>query len=328
MITNIDRPMVTCLASEPTYGKFEVLPLERGYGATLGNAMRRVLLSSIPGASVTAIKIEGILHEFAPIPGVKEDVVRLLMNLKNLSLVVHRRDASDDEPRVLKLDVKGAGRVTAADLRAPADVEICNPELYLCTMSDKKARLSLEVYVEVGRGYVTSDQMDTFRGRIGVIQVSALFSPVRRVNYFVESTRVGERTDYDRLVLEVWTNGAVKPADAISQAARQLQQQVAIFTGFEDYSAEAAVMVEPPAEAPESLVPDIKIDEMNFTQRPYNRLKSANINTLRDLVLWSPSELMNIRNFGEAALKEVREKVEAMGFNLKNDNSTSEDDEL
>jgi DNA-directed RNA polymerase subunit alpha len=211
MTTSLVETKVRTLVSEPNYGKFQIEPLERGYGVTLGNALRRVLLSSIPGAAITSVRIEGVLSEFEPIPGVKEDTIHFLLNLKNVAIRIH-----SEHPRErysLRLQVQGPGRVTAADIQAPMDVEIVNPELYLATLSDASARLNVDITVEAGRGYVAALKRERERGRssVGEIRMNALFNPVTKVNFLVEPTLVGERTDYDRLILEVWTNGATTP---------------------------------------------------------------------------------------------------------------------
>lgn len=325
MVLEMVRPEVRTLVHTSDYGKFEVEPLERGYGTTLGNALRRVLLSSLPGAAVTAVRIEGVLHEFAAMPGIKEDVVQFLLNLKNLALRV-QGDKTSSEPRILRLEAKGIGRVMAADIRCPADVEIANPELYLATISDPNASLNVDIYVETGRGYVPAEQMDRYRGHIGMIQVSALFSPIRKVNYLVEATRVKERTDYDRLILEVWTNGSIQPAEAIARAAQLLQDQIRLFTDFDRYVGEPHPGVRP-SKRVETLIPDIRVEELNFSQRTYNRLKSAGIHTLRELSQQTRSQLMRIKNFGKKSLEEVEQKLAKYGITLPGTSKGKEEEE-
>jgi len=317
MVMEMVSPSVRTLVNQDDYGKFQIEPLERGYGTTLGNAIRRVLISSLPGAAVTAVRIEGVLHEFGPIPGVKEDVIQFLMNLKNVYPQVDWRGTPPEEPRTLRLQVKGAGRVTAADIQCPADVEIANPELYLATVSDPNASLNVEIFIEVGRGYVPANKMDRFRGQIGIIHVNALFSPVRKVNYIVEATLVGERTDYDRLLLEVWTNGTVTPAKAISSAAHLLHQQFSLFVNVDQYAEETTFAAVRPTVANLRLdVPDKRIEELSFTSRTLNCLRRENIHTLRELATYTSDQLMSIKNFGAKALDEVEQKLSGFGITL------------
>jgi DNA-directed RNA polymerase subunit alpha len=314
MTTSLVETQVRTLVSEPNYGKFEIEPLERGYGVTLGNALRRVLLSSIPGAAITSVRIEGVLSEFEPIPGVKEDTIHFLLNLKN---VVLRIDSEHPRERYsLRLQVQGPGRVTAADIQAPMDVEIMNPELYLATLSDASARLNVDITVEVGRGYVAALKRERERGRgsVGEIRMNALFNPVTKVNFLVEPTLVGERTDYDRLILEVWTNGSVAPAEAVSQAAtiltKQFEQLSAL--GSERLGDHAVVVPAPPGVN----VPDRPLEELGLSTRVLNALRSGGIDTLYKLLNTPEQKLVTLRNFGDTARKEVEEKLSAMGLSL------------
>lgn len=314
MTTSLVETKVRTLVSEPNYGKFEIEPLERGYGVTLGNALRRVLLSSIPGAAITSVRIEGVLSEFEPIPGVKEDTIHFLLNLKN---VVLRIDSEHPRERYsLRLQVQGPGRVTAADIQAPMDVEIMNPELYLATLSDASARLNVDITVEVGRGYVAALKRERERGRgsVGEIRMNALFNPVTKVNFLVEPTLVGERTDYDRLILEVWTNGSVAPAEAVSQAAtiltKQFEQLAAL--GSEGLGDHAVVVPAPPGVN----VPDRPLEELGLSTRVLNALRSGGIDTLYKLLNTPEQKLVTLRNFGDTARKEVEEKLGAMGLSL------------
>jgi DNA-directed RNA polymerase subunit alpha len=314
MTTSLVETKVRTLVSEPNYGKFEIEPLERGYGVTLGNALRRVLLSSIPGAAITSVRIEGVLSEFEPIPGVKEDTIHFLLNLKNVAIRIHSEQLR--ERYSLRLQVQGPGRVTAADIQAPMDVEIMNPELYLATLSDASARLNVDITVEVGRGYVAALKRERERGRssVGEIRMNALFNPVTKVNFLVEPTLVGERTDYDRLILEVWTNGATTPAEAVSQAATILTKQ---FEQLTTLSSEAlgdhAVVVPAP---PGVTVPDRPLEELGLSTRVLNALRSGGIDTLYKLLNTPEQKLVTLRNFGETARKEVEEKLSAMGLSL------------
>lgn len=328
MVLSPVRPSVKVLIKEDNYGKFEVQPLERGYGATLGNALRRMLLSSIPGAAITGVRIEGVLHEFAPIPGMKEDVVQFLLNLKNVYLRVDYNELSPpDAPLTLRLDVKGTGSVTAADIQCPADVEIANPELYLATLSEPNASLRAEIFVEMGRGYMPASKMNRFKGMIGVIHVNALFSPVQKVTWTVEATLVAERTDFDRLILEVWTNGTIQPGEAISKAASLLRQQAGLFMDSEQFEREVAEGISPvlPTSIGGVHVPDMRVEELNFSSRTQNSLRRENIGTLRQLAQYSKEQLMAIKNFGKVSLDEVEKKLKEFGIHMAGSGPVEED---
>jgi len=310
-------PRIEMLVQNDTYGKFVIEPLERGFGITLGNALRRVLLSSIPGAAITSVKIEGVLHEFSTIPGVKEDTTELLLNLKDLYVKVHKDGAAKPEPKTIWIDVKGAGEVTGADVRTPADVEVVNPEAHIATISDESAGLSLEMTVELGRGYVLPEEQEKVKPTIGVIPLGAAFTPVTKTNFLVEQTRVGHRTDLERLVLEIWTNGSITATEALSESARILDRLVRLFVDFprrrgEDYLDEPLFGGEIELRAP-----DARIEELDFSVRTYNCLKKYNILTIGELVQISEADLMNIRNFGRKSLNEVKEKLAQLGLNLK-----------
>lgn len=313
MITSLVETQVRTLIAEPNYGKFEIEPLERGYGVTLGNALRRVLLSSIPGAAITSVRIEGVLSEFEPIPGVKEDTIHFLLNLKNVALRVDMNYPRDRYS--LRLQAQGPGRVTAADIQAPMDVEIMNPELYLATLSEG-ARLNVDITVEIGRGYLATLKRERERGRtpIGEIRVNALFNPVTKVNFLVEPTLVGDRTDFDRLILEIWTNGAATPSEALSQAATILTKQFQLITalGSEHHSDQAAVVSPPPGVT----VPDRPLEELGLSTRVLNALRSGGIDTLYKLLSTPEQKLITLRNFGDTARKEVEDKLSAMGLSL------------
>jgi len=312
MTVQMVQTQVRTLVSEPTYGKFEVEPLERGYGVTLGNALRRVLLSSIPGAAITSVRIEGVLSEFEPIPGVKEDTIHFLLNLKNVAIRIHSTQPRDKY--TLRLQVQGPGRVTAADLQAPADVEIVNPELYLATLSDSSARLNAEITVEIGRGYVAALKRERGRGSVGEIRTNALFNPVTKVNFLVEPTLVGERTDYDRLILEVWTNGAIAPEEAVYQAAAILREQFDRLMALgEAGTRESTPVVAAP---PGVTVPDRPLEDLGLSTRVLNALRSGGINTLYKLLSTPEQKLLELRNFGDTAKKEVEEKLSSMGLSL------------
>jgi|YNPNPStandDraft_1061719.scaffolds.fasta_scaffold00384_12 DNA-directed RNA polymerase subunit alpha len=309
-------PRIEVLEDTPTYGKFVVEPLEQGFGYTLGNALRRVLLSSIPGAAVTSIKIEGVLHEFSTIPGAKEDTTELILNLRELYV---RMDSvpEDGEVKTLRIDVHGPGEVTGADIQTPPDVEIVNPEVHIATLDDETAVLRAELTVERGKGYVLPEKQEKVKQTIGVIPIGAVFTPVRKVSYVVDPTRVGHKTDYDRLVLEVTTNGTVMPSDAVSEAAKILDQHLRLFFDFAraprpggfDFGDGGGSAVPGP--------PDARIEELDFSVRTYNCLKKANVLTIRELVQLTEADLMNIRNFGKKSLNEVKEKLESLGVALR-----------
>lgn len=317
-------PRIETLVQNDTYGKFVMEPLERGFGITLGNALRRMLLSSVPGAAITSVKIEGVLHEFSTIPGVKEDCTELLLNLKDLHVRVQSDGAAKLEPKTIWIDVKGAGEVTGADVRTPADVEVVNPEVHIATISDDSAGLSMEMTVEVGKGYVLPENQERVKPTIGVIPVGAAFTPVTKANFIVEPTRVGHKTDFERLVLEVWTNGTMSPSDAISEAARILDRHVRQWIEFPRGGAVEELGEESRyGEEVELRAPDARIEELDFSVRTYNCLKKANILTIGELVQITEQDLMNIRNFGKKSLTEVKEKLAQLGLSLK---GVSEDD--
>lgn len=312
-------PRIETLEQTSTFGKFVVEPLEPGYGVTLGNSLRRVLLSSIPGAAVTSVRIEGVQHEFQTIPGLKEDATELLLNLKELFVTVHDGDSAgglDDTPRTIHIDARGAGRVTGADVICPEDVEIANPDAYIATLSEETARLYMEMKIERGRGYVLPEKSVNRTEIIGDIPIPAAFSPVRKVNYQVDPTRVGNRTDYERLVIEITTNGTVNPSDALGQAAQTLSEY---FLRFVEFPGGGARILLPQANsyATGTGAPDARIEELDFSVRTYNCLKKANILTVGELTQISEVDLMNIRNFGKKSLTEVKEKLSSMGLALK-----------
>jgi DNA-directed RNA polymerase subunit alpha len=309
-------PRIETLEHSDHYGKFVVEPLERGYGVTLGNSLRRVLLSSLPGAAITSIKIDGVLHEFATIPGLREDTTELILNLKDLAIKVLGNGHADAEPKVLRIDKRGEGDVTGADVETPEDVEIVNPEVHIATLADENATLSMEMTVEVNKGYVLPERHERHKQQIGVIPVGSAFTPVRRVNFALEATRVGHRTDFERLIMEIWTNGTIAPGDALSRAAQILDDYVRLF-----FELSPTPIVRPSDDrgmaAPHDLKPpDARIEELDFSVRTYNCLKKANIQTIADLVQTTEDELMNIRNFGRKSLLEVRDKLAQFGLTL------------
>ncbi|MBI3912309.1 MAG: DNA-directed RNA polymerase subunit alpha [Armatimonadetes bacterium] len=316
METETQVPQIETLEHSEDYGKFVVEPLERGYGVTLGNSLRRVLLSSLPGAAITSVRIDGVLHEFATIPGLREDTTELILNLKDLAIKV-RGNGIGEEPHILRIDKRGEGDVTGADIQTPADVEIVNPEVHIATLADENATFSMEMTVEVSKGYIPSEKHERYKHQIGVIPVGSSFTPVRKVNFALEGTRVGSRSDYERLILEIWTNGTMVPSEALSDAARILDGYVRLF--FDVNAEEAIRPSEDGSYAPragEPKAPDARIEELDFSVRTYNCLKKANIQTVADLVKTTEEELMNIRNFGRKSLLEVQEKLAQFGLTL------------
>ncbi len=316
-------PRIETLEHSTDYGKFMVEPLERGYGVTLGNALRRVLMSSLPGAAITSIRIDGVLHEFATVPGLREDTTELILNLKNLAIRVDG-NGNGAEPRTIRLEKRGEGDVTGADIETSSDVEIVNPEVHIATLADDNAALTMEMTVEVNKGYMLPNEHERYKNQIGVIPVGSAFTPVRKVNWAIEATRVGSRTDFERLILEIWTNGTIAPGEAISQAARILDGYVRLFFNVsseevipigEDAPAGFAQLDQPKA-------PDARIEELDFSVRTYNCLKKANIQTVADLVTTTEEDLMNIRNFGRKSLVEVQEKLSQFGLKLSGDSGT------
>ena len=318
METTTIGPRIETLEHSPFYGKFVVEPLERGYGVTLGNALRRVLLSSLPGAAITSIRIDGVLHEFATIPGLREDTTELILNLKDLAIKVQSNGhitTEADEPRVLRIDKRGEGDVTGADIDTPEDLEIVNPEIHIATLSDENASLSMEMTVEVNKGYVLPDKHERYRQQIGVIPVGSAFTPVRKVNFTLEATRVGHRSDYQRLIMEIWTNGTIQPGDALSQAAQILDRYIRLF--FTVSSTKVLLPLDDrPGPNTEQKAPDARIEELDFSVRTYNCLKKASVQTIADLVQTTEEDLMNIRNFGRKSLLEVRDKLAQFSLTL------------
>jgi len=309
-------PQISTLDLQQEYGKFVLEPLERGYGQTIGNALRRVLLSSIQGAAIAAIRIDKVFHEFATIPGVKEDTTQLVLNLKDVGIRASHEAAATEQ--VLRIDVKGPGRVTGADIVCPDGVEIVNPEVYIATISDSASSLNMEMFVGWGSGYILPEKQERYRGLIGVVPCGSQYTPVKKVNYTVEATRVGMRTDYERLVLDIWTNGSVSPNDALSQSAHILDKYFRMFfdLGQAGFEADDAI----PEDSSDELlknVPDLRIEELDFSQRTFNCLRRAGILNLKNLAIATESDLTAIRGFGKKSLLEVRDKLAEHGLELK-----------
>jgi DNA-directed RNA polymerase subunit alpha len=306
----IEKPKIECVDVTDRYGKFIVEPLERGYGITLGNSLRRILLSSLPGVAVTSVKIEGVLHEFSTIPGVVEDVTDIILNLKGLLCKLHT-----DEPKLVRIEAEGEGQVTAEDIKAGPDVEILNPELHLATL-ESDGRLFMDITLARGRGYVAAEQNKSDDHVIGVIPVDSVFSPVQKVNYVVEDTRVGQRTDYDKLILEVWTNGTIGPQEATSLAAKIMSEHLALFVGLTEVAGDVEIMVEKEEEAKDRIL-EMTIEELDLSVRSYNCLKRAGINTVEELTKKTEEDMMKVRNLGRKSLEEVQQKMAALGLSMR-----------
>jgi DNA-directed RNA polymerase subunit alpha len=292
-----------------TYGKFVCEPLERGFGITLGNSLRRILLSSLQGAAVTAVKIEGALHEFTTLPDVVEDVTDIILNLKEVLVRVH-----DSKPRVVRLDKEGEGRVTARDLQLVDGVEVLNPDHLICTLS-RGGKIHMELHIGMGRGYVPAERNKTPNMAVGTVPIDSLFSPVKKVNYTVTNARVGQQTDFDKLTLEVWTNGAIRPDDALAFAAKILKEQLTIFINFEE---QPEPVESPVNEELEKLNENLwrTVDELELSVRSANCLQNANIKYIGELVQRSEAEMLKTKNFGRKSLKEIKEILATMGLSL------------
>jgi DNA-directed RNA polymerase subunit alpha len=310
----IEKPKVENveISENGTYGKFVVEPLERGFGTTLGNSLRRVLLSSLPGAAATSVQIDGVLHEFSTIEGVYEDTTQIILNLKKLSLKIH-----SDEIKTLEIDVEGEGVITAADIRHDSDVEILNPDLHIATLAEG-ARLYMKISAERGRGYVPADGNKRDDHPIGVIAIDSIYTPVSRVNYHVTNTRVGQVTNYDKLTLEVWTNGSLRPEEAVSLGAKILSEHLNLFVTLTDEAQEAEIMVEKEEDKKEKVL-EMTIEELDLSVRSYNCLKRAGINTVQELATKSEEDMMKVRNLGRKSLEEVQEKLIELGLGLRNE---------
>ena len=310
-MVEIEKPRIECVENpgDTSYGKYVVEPLERGYGTTLGNSLRRILLSSLPGTAVTSIKIAGVMHEFTTIPGVKEDVTEIVLNVKGIIAKLHSEGV-----KTVHIEAVGPCKVTAGDIKADADVEVLNPELHIATL-DVDATLNMELTLSHGRGYVTADKNKTAQTVIGVIPVDSIYTPVRKVNYTVENTRVGDAIDYDKLTLEVWTNGTIDARDAVSLSSRILCDHFALFTDLSETMGSKSTVVEK-AETQRDKVMEMTIDDMDLSVRSYNCLKRANINTVEDLISKTEEEMMKVRNLGRKSLEEVINKLAMMGLSL------------
>jgi DNA-directed RNA polymerase subunit alpha len=306
----IEKPNIECEIQERDYGRLVIEPLERGFGTTLGNALRRILLSSLPGVAATSMRIEGVLHEFSSIEGVKEDVTDILLSLKGLYAVLHT-----DAPKTIRIDAKGPCTVTAADFVPDPEIEILNPDLHIATLNEKGA-LNLEVVMERGRGYVYADKNKHPGMPIGIIPMDSIFTPVKMVNFTVENTRVGQVTDYDKLTLDIWTNGVIAPQEAAALAAKILTEHLSLFVNLTDHVGGVEIMVEKEDEH-QSGVLEKSIDDLDLSVRSYNCLKRAGISTVDELVKMTEEDMMKVRNLGRKSLEEVQLKLGELGLSLR-----------
>lgn len=309
----IEKPRIeiTELSENGNYGKFVVEPLERGFGNTLGNSLRRVLLSSLPGVAVTSVKIDGVVHEFSTIPGVKEDVTEIILNLKGLTASLFC-----DGPKTVEINAAGPCVITAGDIKCDSEVEILNPDLHIATLNDE-AKLYMEITLDKGRGYVSADRnkQNMTTNVLGVIPIDSIYTPVLKVNYNVENTRVGQITDYDKLALEVWTNGVINAQEAVSLAAKVLTEHLNLFVNLSDKAQSVEIMVEKDDKGKERIL-ELTIEELDLSVRSFNCLKRAGINTVEDLIGKSEEDMMKVRNLGRKSLEEVIHKLESLGFKL------------
>ena len=312
---DFERPNIEVaeISEDKKYGKFVVEPLERGYGITLGNSLRRIMLSSLPGAAVSQVKIEGVLHEFSSIPGVKEDVTEIIMNIKSLAI---KNNSETNEPKTAYIEYEGEGVVRASDIQADQDIEILNPDLVIATLSGgKESKLYMELTITKGRGYVSAEKNKSEDLPIGVIAVDSIYTPVERVNMTVANTRVGQVTDFDKLTLDVYTNGTLAPDEAVSLAAKVLSEHLSLFIDLSENSKTAEVMVEKEDDEKEKVL-EMSIDELELSVRSYNCLKRAGINTVEELTNKTSEDMMKVRNLGRKSLEEVLAKLKELGLQL------------
>ena len=311
---DFERPNIEVaeISEDKKYGKFVVEPLERGYGITLGNSLRRIMLSSLPGAAVSQIKIEGVLHEFSSIPGVKEDVTEIIMNIKSLAI---QNNSETNEAKTAYIEFEGEGVVHASDIQADQDIEILNPDLVIATLSGKDAKFYVELTITKGSGYVSADKNKHEDLPIGVIAIDSIYTPVERVNIKVENTRVGQITDYDKLTLDVFTNGTLVPDEAVSLAAKVLSEHLSLFIDLSENAKTAEVMVEKEDDEKEKVL-EMSIDELELSVRSYNCLKRAGINTVEELCNKTSEDMMKVRNLGRKSLEEVLAKLKELGLQL------------
>lgn len=312
---DFNRPNIeiTEISEDKRYGRFVVEPLERGYGTTLGNSLRRIMLSSLPGASVSQVKIEGVLHEFSSIPGVKEDVTEIIMNLKSLAI---KNTSETDEPKTAYIEFEGEGIVTGADISADSDIKIMNPDVVIATLNGgADSKLCMELTITKGRGYVSADKNKNDDLPIAVIPIDSIYTPVERVNLMVENTRVGQITDFDKLTLDVWTNATLSPNEAVSLAAKVLSEHLKLFVDLSEVAQTAEVMIEQEDDEKEKVL-EMSIDELELSVRSYNCLKRAGINTVEELTNRTPEDMMKVRNLGRKSLEEVLAKLNELDLEL------------
>ena len=313
VVFNKPKIEIAEISEDKKYGKFVVEPLERGYGTTLGNSLRRIMLSSLPGAAVSQVKIDGVLHEFSSIPGVKEDVTEIIMNIKSLAI---KNNSDSEEAKVAYIDFEGEGVVTAADIQCDPDIEILNPEVVIAHLNGgADSKLYMELTITKGRGYVSSDKNKNEELPIGVIAVDSIYTPVERVNLKVENTRVGQITDYDKLTLDVYTNGTLAPDEAVSLAAKVLSEHLSLFIDLSENAKSAEIMVETESGEKEKVL-EMNIDELELSVRSYNCLKRAGINTVEELCNRTSDDMMKVRNLGRKSLEEVLAKLKELGLEL------------
>lgn len=317
-MVEIEKPRIECIDSQDdvSYGKYIVEPLERGYGTTLGNSLRRILLSSLPGTAATSIKIAGVQHEFSTVPGVKEDVTEIVLNVKKIIAKLHCQGT-----KTVYIDASGECEVTAGDIKADGEVEILNPEQHICSLGPD-ASFNMEITLSHGRGYVPSDKNKTPNMPIGTIAVDSIYTPVYKVNYTVENTRVGNMTDYDKLTLEVWTDSTISARDAVSLGAKILSDHLSLFTNLSETVASKPTMAEK-AETHRDKVLEMTIEELDLSVRSFNCLKRANINNVEDLISRTGEDMMKVRNMGRKSLEEVQNKLAMMGLSLASDDSAN-----
>jgi DNA-directed RNA polymerase subunit alpha len=315
-VFDFNKPKITVaeISDDKKFGKFVVEPLERGYGTTLGNSLRRIMLSSLPGAAVSQVKIEGVLHEFSPIPGVKEDVTEIILNLKSLAI---RNSSETDEPKTAYIEYEGEGVVHASDIQVDSNIEIMNPDQVIATLNGgPESRIYIEMTITKGRGYISADKGKSDDQPIGVIAVDSIYTPVERVNMTVENTRVGQQTDFDKLTLDVWTKGTLNPEEAVSLAAKVLSEHLKLFIDLTETAKKAEVMIEKEDNEKEKVL-EMNIDELELSVRSYNCLKRAGINTVEELCNKTSEDMMKVRNLGRKSLEEVLAKLKELGLSLK-----------
>ena len=311
----IEKPRIETaeLAADGTYGKIIVEPLERGYGVTLGNSLRRILLSSLPGYAITSVKIDGVLHEFSTIPGVKEDVTEIILNLKNVILKIH-----GDGPKTVYIDASGEGEVVAGDIKCDSEVEIINSDYHICTL-DKDASINMELTVNKGRGYVSAEQnKKLMQPAIGVIAIDSIYTPILKANYTIDDMRVGQDIGFDKLTLEVWTNGTISAIDAVSLGAKFLNEHLALFSDLSGEAYDTEIMVDRDTDSNTKIL-EMTIEELDLSVRSFNCLKRAGINTVEDLINKTEDDMMKVRNLGKKSLDEVINKLHSFGLDLRNE---------